>query len=336
MNKKTVIQIAGGIFLAATGIYIFLKNVQISDLWNEILSTEVWIILFVIILNPVSLWLRSLRWRLLLPDKSCKKRRSLFPVVMIGFMLNNIFPARLGEAARAVLLWKRDEFTFAQSAGSLIIERVLDALVFLAFFFIPVFSRSDLSGLVVYALIASGLFCGIILVFIFYSIYPGFGMRIITRMTGFLPVKLHARVKKVSKDLISNLEWVFSGRKVFLVCILSLSVVLCQVLVMLLLANGEAAFGILGSMFGVAFAAFGAVIPLSPGYIGTLHAVLLQGLSFLGMELEKAGAIAILYHAIGYFTVTAIGLYYFFCTKINVKELSDVREKLERGALQEG
>ena len=336
MNKKTVLQIAGGTLLAATGIYIFLKNVQIHGLWNEILSTELWIILFAIILNPVSLWLRSLRWRLLLPDKSCKKRKSLFPFVMIGFMINNIFPARLGEAARAVLLWKRDGFTFAQSAGSLIIERVLDALVFLAFFFIPVFSRSDLNRLVGYALIASGLFCGIILVFIFYSIYPGFGMRVMTSMTKILPVKLRVRVQKVSKELISNLEWVFSGRKVFSVCVLSLSVVLCQVLIMLLLANGEAAFGIFGSMFGVAFAAFGAVIPLSPGYIGTLHAVLLQGLSFLGMELEKAGAIAILYHAIGYFTVTAIGLYYFFCTKINIEELSSVREKLERGALQEG
>lgn len=336
MNKKTVLQVAGGIFLCAAGVYLFLKNVQIQDLWNEILSIQIWVILFAVILNPLSLWLRSLRWRLILPDNSCKSRKTLFPVVMIGFMINNILPARLGEAARAVLLWKRNGYTFTQSAGSLIVERILDTLVFLSFFFIPVFFRSDLKELLIYALIASGLFCGVLIAFIIYSRYPDLILKKINGMIDLLPEKLHTGCRKIADELISNLEWLFSGRKAFSIGILSGLVVFCQMMVMLLLANGETAFGILGSMFGVAFAALGSVIPLSPGYIGTLHAVLLQGLNLLGMELEKAGAIAILYHAIGYFTVTVIGLYYFFCTRISIKELGKAKEKIKKGMLQEG
>lgn len=335
MSKKTVLQIAGGIALAIAGIFIFFKNVQVHELWDELLLAKWWIVLIIGALGPFSLWLRTLRWKLLLPEIPTAKKDSLFPVVMIGFMLNNIFPARLGEVGRAVLLWKRNGYTLVQSAGSLVVERVIDGLVLLSFFFVPVFLRNDLNGLMVYALIAFGLFCGIIASFFLYSRYPHVSMKMVERMAAFLPAKMDKKALRFSKELFDNLEWVSGGKKIFPICILSILIIFCQALSMLLLAGWSSGVGVLGSMFGASFAALGAAIPLSPGYIGTLHAVLLQGLSLLGVENRTAGAIAVLYHAIGYFTVTVIGLYYFFCTKVSVSEINEAGMKINREALQE-
>jgi uncharacterized membrane protein YbhN (UPF0104 family) len=83
-------------------------------------------------------------------------------------------------------------------------------------------------------------------------------------------------------------------------------------------------------LFAQAAAAFGAAIPLAPGYVGTLHAALLQGLVTFGFDPEKGRAVAILYHALCYVPVTLLGLIFFFQTRLSFKELSSARESIEK------
>ena len=45
----------------------------------------------------VGLWLRALRWKFLLMPVSNLPHGKLFPVVIIGYMANNILPFRMGE-----------------------------------------------------------------------------------------------------------------------------------------------------------------------------------------------------------------------------------------------
>ena len=75
-------------------------------------------------------------------------------------------------------------------------------------------------------------------------------------------------------------------------------------------------------------APLGAAIPLSPGYVGTLHAVLKQGLVLCGIDTNRAIAVATLYHATGYVTVTVTGLYYYFKMKISFREIGKAKEEL--------
>jgi uncharacterized membrane protein YbhN (UPF0104 family) len=83
------------------------------------------------------------------------------------------------------------------------------------------------------------------------------------------------------------------------------------------------------SMFGIAFAAIGAAIPLAPGYVGTLHAMMLSGLGQAGIPSNIAGALVILYHAIGYVTIAAMGLFYFFRLKITFMDIKGAGTKNE-------
>src|SRR5690348_14652290 len=51
--------------------------------------------------------LRTLRWRIILRPIRPLGFRTLLPVLMIGFMANNLLPARMGELVRAYALGRK-------------------------------------------------------------------------------------------------------------------------------------------------------------------------------------------------------------------------------------
>jgi hypothetical protein len=105
---------------------------------------------------------------------------------------------------------------------------------------------------------------------------------------------------------------------------------LCYPAMIVLLAwKGTFSIGLLEGMFAQAFAAFGAAIPLAPGYVGTLHAVMLHGLTILGMNIDHARALVIAYHIINYVPITILGLILFFQTKLSFKDISRAKEKIK-------
>jgi hypothetical protein len=110
VKKTHVLQIAGGLALAGAGLYIFFRDVDPAQLWAYLRATPVTAVAGGVGLTLLSLYLRTLRWGLILPPSSTGSRRGLFGIVMVGFMVNNLLPARLGEATRVLLLWKRNRF----------------------------------------------------------------------------------------------------------------------------------------------------------------------------------------------------------------------------------
>jgi uncharacterized protein (TIRG00374 family) len=328
MKKSTILQLGAGALVTAGGLYIFIKEVKLKLLWQDMCQTPVSIIVAVALLSLLSLLFRSMRLKLFLRSSNKTTVKELFPQVVIGFMANNIFPARLGEAVRAFLLWKKSGFTLAESIGALIVERVIDMIFFAPFFFIPVFFSENLKSLHLYAYVLFGVFVTACFCGIMYSRFPSFVGRIGKWCTAFLPVKLRSGVEKIGSEVISTLDWLFSFKKTAAVFILSFVTPFCYAVMMWLLGKDLDNFGTLGGMFGVAFAALGAAIPLAPGYVGTMHALLLNGLGLVGVGADRAGAIAVLYHAIGYVTVTSLGLYYFFSIKLSFKMFGTIKKDL--------
>jgi glycosyltransferase 2 family protein len=344
VKSSRIIQWVLGAGLAAAGLLIFFHNVNMRGLGRQIVHTSPLVIAACAALAVGSVWFRSLRWRILLPAAPEAHTKQLFPMVVIAFMINNILPARLGEAARAVLLWKRNGYGIAVSIGSLILERGIDLLVFSACFFAPVFFLPMLSpgsGLAASAsvyktvtlhTIAIVLAAGVgfvISLFIAYARFP----RAVRRLGGaccmVLPEKARPRLRRIAVEIMSNLDWVFSVKKVAMVAVLSFCIVACYALMVMLL-TAHRGFGFMEGLFSQAFAAIGAAIPLAPGYVGTLHAVLLQGLILCGCEREKAQAVTILFHAVPYVTVTLLGLYYFFSMHISFRDISEAEKTIEK------
>ena len=327
MKKGPLFQIAGGALLAGAGLYVFFRDVNITELWRNIRATPLWVIGALALLNFATLWLRSIRWRIILPANPAAHRRDLFGMVMIGFFVNNFLPARLGEAARVFLVWKRNRFTAAESIGSVVLERFLDTMVFSTFFSIPVFCIHSLHAALPFAALMAG-GCFVMLAgFALYAFFPAAAKARARNLLAIVPARMRQRVSKFGGELISNLDWIFSFKKSAAVVALSFLTVLCHPLMMILLVRKES-FGLLGGMFAASTAALGAAIPLSPGYVGTLHAALKQGFLMLGLSSQSAVTAAVLYHAAGYASVTVLGLFFFFKLKISLKDIRGAKDAI--------
>jgi hypothetical protein len=343
MRLRSVIQWLAGCVLAAAGLLIFLHNVDTRKLAGLLIHRNPMLIIACAALGVLSIWLRSLRSALLLPACTPAQKKNLFPIIMIAFMINNILPARMGEAARAMLLWKRNGYSGAVSVGSIILERVLDAVVFLSCFFIPVFlvpglAGSNLPGAQARTLTLESLamvFCAVFFFFvallISYSRYPHTVRKIASRLvkTKFVPNRFRSRLVTIGVELISNLEWTFSLKRATGIVVLSYVIVASYAVPMVWLIHDKA-FGFLHGLFAQSFAACGAAIPLAPGYVGTLHAVLLQGLVICGVDREKAAAATIFIHAIPYIAVTLLGLYYYFSFGVKFKDISSAKHDIDK------
>jgi uncharacterized protein (TIRG00374 family) len=329
VKKTSIIQLTGGIALASVGLYVFFRDVNIRQLWNYLHATPLWVVAGGVALTFLTLWLRSVRWNLILPKSSAASRQGLFGLIMIGFMVNNILPARLGEAARMLLLWKRNRFTVAESVGSVLLERIIDIIVFAAFFFIPTLFLIKLRVVVPYAIPFAGVSLIALCALFFHAFFPSKSRILGKAFLRFVPAALRQKFLRVGKELASNLNWIFSPGKCLAMTALSFCTIACHPVILILLVR-ERLFGFLSGMFAAACAAIGAAIPLSPGYVGTLHAVLKQGLVLCGMETNKAIAVATLYHAIGYLTVTVAGLYFYLQMRISFREIGRAKEELAK------
>ena len=55
---------------------------------------------------------------------------------MIGYLYNNILPARAGEAARIIVLTQRSSSPLIETTGTVMVERVYDVVTILVIFFV--------------------------------------------------------------------------------------------------------------------------------------------------------------------------------------------------------
>ena len=82
--------------------------------------------------------IRALRWHVLLsPVRPDTTLRSRLASVAIGFMANNILPARIGEFARAYALSKLEPVSATAAVGTLVVERFMDGVILLLFLVLP-------------------------------------------------------------------------------------------------------------------------------------------------------------------------------------------------------
>ncbi len=331
MKISRIGKVVLGLLIAAFGLYIFLKDVEIDRLVSELQATRVHALLLVSILAILTIYLRSVRWRFILPDLPDTTKKNLFNNVAIGFMLNNILPARLGEVARVFILWRKNRFPVAVCVGTLILERIIDLCMFFIFFFIPIFILPQCSDLLPFGFITAGITLCTILFFVFYRLFQNQTVALGKWLAGKAPLRFQTKIKKIGWELASNIGWLSSLKRTGLVILFSFLTTLCYPLMIIILAgNSTMPFGLLEGMFAQAFAAFGAAIPLAPGYVGTIHAVMLQGLSILGMDDDQGRALVILYHILNYIPVTILGLILFFRTNLSFREIAEAKDIIDR------
>lgn len=151
MNKRlrTIFQ-----YLFFFGLGIFLVWWSIHDLSAKDRSqikqamngARYWLFIPVFIILILSHYIRSLRWRLLMEPLGFKPGiTNTFFAVLIGYLANQAVP-RLGEVLKCTVLARYEKIPADKLIGTIILERIIDALTLLVIFGITLAIQPGLYG----------------------------------------------------------------------------------------------------------------------------------------------------------------------------------------------
>ena len=321
-----------GIGVSAFFIWWVLRGEDPGEIVRQISQANPWYFLASVFVGTAGYFVRALRWKVLLhPLKPDTALRSRFAGVSIGFAVNNIFPARLGEIARAFALTRVEPITLSGSVGSLVVERFLDAIVLVTLFLVPLAlpSGPGADGLLSGAFggmlrgtvgLRAIFLVGLVALLIFPEPIVRMAERFFLRLPGnrgprmVVALESFLRALKVLRDpglltkavAWSYAFWLWHGLSFWL---------------------GFKAFGIdLGfaaAVFTEAVVGFAVAIPAAPGFFGTFQLGADLALSGVyGVAEPSALAFAFGYHLGGFFPITIIGLYYAWSIGFSVKDIS--------------
>jgi uncharacterized protein (TIRG00374 family) len=174
-----------GVLISIVFIWLALRGLRLEEFWDSVKQANYFWLLPGIAVYFVGVWVRAWRWHYLLGPIKKIPTRAMFPITAIGYMGNNIYPARAGEVLRAVILKRKEGVSVSASLATIIVERIFDGVVMLAFVFVnlPELAKmTDTSGMVgsiqEVAVFGTGVFLGALAVFLLAAMFPQTAMKI--------------------------------------------------------------------------------------------------------------------------------------------------------------
>jgi len=308
-----------GVVISALFIWLALGGLQLDEFWESVREADyLWLIPGVGVYF-IGVWIRAWRWHYLLGPIKKVPTLTMFPITTIGYMGNNIYPARAGEVLRAVILKRKEGVSVSASFATIIVERIFDGVVMLAFIFVNLPELAKLTGASGFvgniqqvALIGTGVFMGALIVFLVAAMVPHttarIGLWIIYKV---LPSRLHERVISLMTKFLDGLASLRSPFNVLMVFFTSV--------IIWLLETGKYWFVMHAFNFSVSFFALmlmngivnlATTIPSAPGYIGTFDAPGIAVLTAYGVEYSIAAGYTLVLHVALWLPITALGAYY--------------------------
>ncbi len=326
MKGKIDIKFWIGIGISLFFMVILLRKIEFKQLSLALLSMDYRYILLAVLFTFISYFLRAVRWHyLLIPEKRISLR-SLYPATIIGYMANNILPARLGEFVRAYVLAQKEGLQTPSVFASLVIDRLCDGFTVLVMLVITLFTVSLPLNMADagYALKVGGLITCLLYCFVLLFLY--LLKRFTNKTLYFVGILLRPFPDRLVRMLIPMLESFISGIKispryehVFAVIISSVLIWTFAVLPVDFILKG---FGInlpiTASMFIMVLLVFAVMVPASPGFIGTYHYACFKGLTIFGIDETVSISIALIIHATSFFPVIIAGLIHMWFGKISL------------------
>jgi uncharacterized membrane protein YbhN (UPF0104 family) len=298
-----------GLIVSAVCLWLAVRQTPLGDLADALQRVNYWWILAVVVGNVVALWVRGMRWRVLLANRGTTTE--YFWAQAIGNLLTNIFPLRAGEAGRVVVVSRRVRLPLVHVGASVVLERAADMIVLLGLLAVILVVMD-----VPTALTAGGLVLGAVLLvaLVGVGVLIVFGRRL-TPLMGTVAARLPERLGVLLVDTwghgLAALEPLRDPWVVFQVGFWSVVIWLFGIGMFWASIESVAPTGrLIEASFAMAATALGVALPSSPGFIGVFQLIGQQALvTPFPDRFTPASAltVALLYHLSYYITTTALG-----------------------------
>lgn len=258
--------------------------------------------ILLLVLLPI-IWMRAMRWRLILPNRENLSTARLMDATIIGFFASFVLPLRAGEIIRPWILSRWQPVTFSASLASIMIERLADSLCLLSLLLLCLTQLTEVPVVILAGAKALGILTGVLIMIIVASyalpgkmeaIFHWFSDNLIGRFAPAFSQKLNGMIN----EYFSGLRVIKSGWQL-------LGVMLWSYAMWLFVAAWYQglmwAFGIypsfwVGMMLNVMIA-LAVAAPSAPGFVGTFQVGCILALSTVyGYSKEFAVAYSVIGH----------------------------------------
>lgn len=286
-----------GVILSIAAIWAIAHSVDWHTLLDQLHQFNVWYLVFLFVFSPSIMFVRTLRWKRIISRHHTVPLSTIFLVNYVGFFLNAVLPAKIGEFARAELLKQKQGISRGYLLGTVFAERLLDSVMLLLFLLFSAFCSPMVMNIVEANKLRITVFLAAFLVILLLI----FNRKLGSYLFRFFP-KLEHKLVALHDSFLQSMESLgkFSTLSILLIETLGIWV-LSAFGYFLIAAAMQISLPFYAYSFLIAIAAFGMIIPSGPGNIGVYHGIIMIALLlFIPGQNEKALSFALISHAMSF------------------------------------
>jgi glycosyltransferase 2 family protein len=292
-----------GVAISGVALVLVIRSVDLAAAWNVLRSAQPqWIALMVVFIAG-DVVLRAVRWKVLLSPVAKVPLLASISSLLVGYLANNVLPARLGEIVRSHDLGRRTGVSRSTILGTVVVERVVDTVVVVVIAAIAILVLS-VRGIVASAVMVGLAISGLLVVAIALGMaahrLPGADRA--AAWLGQWP-RIHGGLVR----LRTGLSIVSDVRVMIVAVVLSVG---SWSFTVLAFAAAAQAVGIEPTLGQAALLAAGTnlatAVPAAPGYIGTYELAAVTIAASVGIDRESALAFVVLVH-VASLLLTSVG-----------------------------
>jgi glycosyltransferase 2 family protein len=305
-----------GLLLTVVFLALALQRVDLAGFVDELRGVNyVWLVPSAIC-TLIGYLLRTVRWRVILSGAARAPLSTLFPILIMGFAINNLLPGRLGEFWRAYLLGRKRNVPKTFALASVVVERVFDGLTLIALLaIVSTIIQLPERGREV-ELLAGVVFAGATLAVIVLVLKPEVVQVLLRRVLRPFGTGVSVWIELRFEAFIAGLAPLRRPSVLVLAAVLSAAVWIAEAGSYVFLSHGlnlglPSTLELPAIILAVVIINLGIMIPSGPGYVGTQEFFGTTALSVVGANPQASLALIVVSHVVQYTLVTGLGLVFF-------------------------
>jgi len=316
LNVKTLL----GIVVSLLGLYLGFRKFDAAEFMLSLQETNGALFVVAMLVMVFQIFLRAVRWRFLIQPLKPAPLADVFGAQMVCYFGNHVFPLRFGEILRSYALNKTTGISTVSIFGTVVIERLLDAIFFmillpitmLAFFPVwPEWMRWSAAG-------AAGT---LLLLGLFILLFRRKQAVLSSYLRGKLENSRYRKLVQPIQNFLKGLQTLRHTPQLGMISLMTLIVWVLSIFNVWVTGTAVHVFFSFQNLLLLFFVTSAIIaVPSAPGYVGTYHAGAIGILLYMGYELSQAQALAVILHAVGFISLTSIGFVYFIKYHIHVKD----------------
>lgn len=294
---------------------ILLSQVSAADVVATLVNINPLYLVAGFLLYACSYFFRALRFQILLNGELGLK--DLFRIVCVHNMINSILPARTGELSYIYLLKKVHQRSIGDGVATLVVARIFDFVVIVAFFLLALQLMKDIpSALVDIAWMGGILIVGLVSLLVF-SLYSGkslfYSMKSLFETFHLVRWKLGKYLLAKTEETMESFDKIKSPGllKYFQLLLITCGIWLSLYLLIYLLVIGMGiSVGFFVVLFASTFAIVSTVLPIQGvGGFGTIEGAWTIGFMLIGLTKADAISSGFSYHIVVILYFVILGIY---------------------------